>query len=59
MDSKTEHATEKNIAAFKEVAAAIDRTTEQVRVSKFSTVEQAVEALKSAAIAAATSILSK
>ena len=59
VDSKTEHATEKNIAAFKEVAAAIDRTTDQVRASKFSTVEQAVQALKSAAIAAATSTLSK
>jgi RNA polymerase sigma factor (sigma-70 family) len=58
-DSKTEHATERNIAAFKEVAAAIDRTTEQVRVSKYSTAEQAVEAVKSAAIAAASSALSK
>ena len=58
-DSKTEHATERNIAAFKEVAAAIDRTTEEVRVSKYSTAEQAVEAVKSAAIAAASSALSK
>ena len=57
VDSKTEHAG--NIAAFKGVAAAIDRTTEEVRVSKYSTAEQAVEALKSAAIAAATSALSK
>jgi RNA polymerase sigma factor (sigma-70 family) len=56
-DSKTEHAG--NIAAFKEVAAAIDRTADEVRASKYSTVEQAVEALKSAAIAAATSALSK
>jgi len=59
VDSKTEHATERNIKAFKEVAAAIDRTAEEVRASKYSTVEQAVEALKSAAIAAATSALSK
>jgi hypothetical protein len=57
VDSKTEHAG--NIAAFKEVAVAIDRTAEEVRVSKYSTTEQAVEALKSAAIAAATSALSK
>jgi RNA polymerase sigma factor (sigma-70 family) len=59
VDSKTEHATERNIAAFKEVTVAIDRTTEEVRASKYGTAEQAVEALKSTAIAAATMALSK
>jgi len=59
VDAKTEHATERNITAFKEVAAAIDRSAEEVQASKYSTAEQAVEALKSAAVVAASSALSK
>jgi RNA polymerase sigma factor (sigma-70 family) len=55
VDAKGEHATEKNLAAFKDVARAIDRSTEDLRAGKYATIEQAIEALKSAAIAAAMS----
>jgi hypothetical protein len=55
VDAKTEYATERNMAAFRAVATAIDRTTEEVRASKYSAVEQAVEALKSSALSAAVS----
>jgi hypothetical protein len=55
VDAKSEHATEKNIAIFKDVAATIDRTTEDLRAGKYQTTEDAVEALKTAAIATATS----
>ncbi len=55
VDAKSEHATEKTLAVFKQVAAAIGRATEQVQASKYGTIEQAVEALKVDAIAAATS----
>jgi RNA polymerase sigma factor (sigma-70 family) len=54
-DAKSGYATEKTLGAFKDVAAAIDRTTGEVRASKYGTIEQAIEALKSQAIAAATS----
>jgi RNA polymerase sigma factor (sigma-70 family) len=55
VDAKGEHATDKTLAIFKDVARAIDRTTEEVRAGKYATIEQAVEALKSGAIAVATS----
>jgi RNA polymerase sigma factor (sigma-70 family) len=53
VDAKSEHATETTLAAFKEVARAIDRTTGEVRAGKYATIEQAIDALKSEAIAAA------
>jgi RNA polymerase sigma factor (sigma-70 family) len=54
VDAKDEHATEKTLAVFKDVASAIDGTTAEVRAGKYATIEQAIEALKTQAIAAAT-----
>jgi RNA polymerase sigma factor (sigma-70 family) len=54
-DAKSEHATGKNIAIFNEVARSVERTSEEVRAGKYQTIEAAIEALKSQAIAAATS----
>lgn len=54
-DAKSEHATDKNIAIFNEVARSIERTTEEVRAGKYQTIEAAIEVLKSQAIAVAMS----
>jgi RNA polymerase sigma factor (sigma-70 family) len=55
VDAKTEHATDKNLAIFAAVAASIESTISEVRDGRYSTIEKAVEALKSQAIAAAKS----
>ena len=53
IDAKSEHATEKTLNAFAAVAASIDSTTKEVRAGKYQTIDEAVEQLKSQAIAAA------
>jgi RNA polymerase sigma factor (sigma-70 family) len=55
VDAKSEHATDKNLNTFAAVAASIESTAREVRAGKYQTVEQAIERLKSQAIAAATS----
>jgi hypothetical protein len=53
VDAKTEHATDKTLNAFAAAATSIENTTKEVRAGKYETIEQAIEQLKSRAIAAA------
>ena len=53
IDAKSEHATDRNLTAFAAVATSIESTTKELRAGKYQTLEEAVERLKSDAIAAA------